>query len=352
MQDSKEEIYMHPSRRASAAGIFQGRAFVAAAALALALFALGACDGSENNGLQTPAADGGGIDYGSLSGSIRIDGSSTVFPISEAVAEEFSKVSSVRVNVGFSGTGGGFEKFCRGETDISNASRPIKDSEREACAAGGIDDIVELQVAIDALTVMVHPDNDFVDCLTVEQLHQIFRTGGASRWSDIDPEWPDEPIIKYFPGTDSGTFDYFVEAVIEGVDEEATHTGDGTASEDDNILAQGIRNDRFAIGYFGFAYFLEAGQSLKAVAIDGGGGCVEPSFESALDGTYTPLSRPLFIYTRESFLRERPEVLGFVHFYLDNVSELVPEVGYVSMPDSLLAQQRAKIEPFLPASSG
>jgi phosphate transport system substrate-binding protein len=319
----------------------------------LALFALAACSNGEGagNGGQTPPANSGEIDYGSLSGSIRIDGSSTVFPISEAMAEEFSKVSNVRVNVGFSGTGGGFEKFCRGETDISNASRPIKDSEREACAANGIDDIVELQVAIDALTVMVHPDNGFVDCLTEQQLHEIFRTGGATRWSDVNPQWPNEPIIKYFPGTDSGTFDYFLEAIIKGVSEDATHTGDGTASEDDNILAQGIQNDRNAIGYFGFAYFLEAGQSLKAVAIDGGNGCVEPSFESAVDGTYTPLSRPLFIYTRESFLRERPEVLGFVKFYLDSVPELVPEVGYVSLPESLLAQQKAKIEPFLPSNS-
>jgi phosphate binding protein len=288
-----------------------------------------------------------GIDYSSLGGEIRIDGSSTVFPISEAVAEEFSLVSNTRVNVAFSGTGGGFEKFCRGETQISDASRPIKDDEVQACANAGIDDVVELQVAIDALTVMVHPSNDFATCMTVEELHQVFATGGATRWNEVRADWPDESIVKYYPGTDSGTFDYFVEAIIEGVADDATHTGDGTASEDDNILAQGIENDDYAIGYFGFAYFLEAGDALSAVAVDGGEGCVEPSFDAALDGSYQPLARPIFIYTRESFLAERPEILGFVNFYLDNLEVLVPEVGYVTMPADLKAQQVAKIEPFL-----
>jgi phosphate transport system substrate-binding protein len=281
---------------------------------------------------------------------IRIDGSSTVFPISEAVAEEFSRVAPrIRVNVGFSGTGGGFEKFCRGETQISDASRPIKQDELDACAANGITDIIEFQVAIDALTVLVNPANDFVDCLTLEELHRLFSDTSVQRWSDLRPEWPDGRIILYYPGTDSGTFDYFVEAVIEGVDEEATHRGDGTASEDDNVLAQGIENDRNAIGYFGFAYFQEAGQRLKAVAIDAGDGCVEPSIETALDGAYRPLSRPLFIYTRASFLRERPEVLEFVRFYLEHTPELVSEVGYIPMPDELLQEQLAKLEPFVSA---
>ncbi|HUF52329.1 MAG TPA: PstS family phosphate ABC transporter substrate-binding protein [Dehalococcoidia bacterium] len=298
-------------------------------------------DGNGGNG-------GGEIDYGSLSGEIRVDGSSTVFPVSEAVAEEFSKVSDVRVNVAFSGTGGGFEKFCRGEIEVSDASRPIKDDEVAACADNGIDDIVELQVAIDALTVMVHPDNDFVECLTVQQLHDIFKTGGVSNWNEVDPSFPDQQLVRFFPGTDSGTFDYFVEAIIEGVDEAATHTGDGTPSEDDNVLALGIENDTNAIGYFGFAYFQEAGQSLKAVEIDGGDGCVAPSLEAALDGTYQPLSRPLFIYTTETLLAERSEVLGFTKFYLDNANELVLDVGYVPMPEDLLAGAKAKIEPFLP----
>lgn len=319
---------------------------------AVAALGVVACgDDDEGTTTTTATAENGGstdgIDYGSLGGEIRIDGSSTVFPISEAVAEEFSRIADTRVNVAFSGTGGGFEKFCRGETQISDASRPIKDSEVEACGENDIDDIVELQVAIDALTVMVHPDNDFATCMTVDELHSVFATDGATRWSEVRADWPDEEIIKYYPGTDSGTFDYFVEAIIEGVDEEATHTGDGTASEDDNILAQGIENDANAIGYFGFAYFLEAGQALKAVAIDGGNGCVEPSFDAALDGTYAPLSRPLFIYTRESFLAEKPELLGFINFYLENLDVLVPDVGYVTMPEDLTAAQVAKIEPYL-----
>lgn len=317
----------------------------------LAVALLAACGDDEKDttdgGTTTAAAtEDTGTDYGSLSGDIRIDGSSTVFPISEAVAEEFSNASDVRVNVAFSGTGGGFEAFCRGEIQISDASRPIKDDEVQACADNGIDDIVEIQVAIDALTVMVNPNNDFVDCLTVQQLHDMFKDGGATDWSAVDPSFPAQDIIYYYPGTDSGTFDYFVEAIIEGVDEEAVHRADGTSSEDDNVLAQGIEGDDNAIGYFGFAYFLEAGDALKAVSVDGGEGCVAPSFDAALDGSYQPLSRPLFIYTRESFLEDRPEVLGFVKFYLENLETLVPEVGYVTMPEDLLAEQEAKIEPY------
>ena len=282
-------------------------------------------------------------------GEIPIDGSSTVGPLTEAVAEEFAGVApDVRIPVGISGTGGGFEKFCRGEIDISDASRPIKDEEVQACADGGIEDIVEIQVAIDALTVMVNPDNDFISCLTVQQLHDLFKTGGATKWSDLDPSYPDEDIVFYSPGTDSGTFDYFVEAVIEGVDENATHRSDGTPSEDDNVLALGIENDANAIGYFGFAYFQEAGQALNAVEVDGDGGCVAPSIETALAGDYVPLSRPLFIYTRASFLAERPEILDFVNFYLENATALVTDVGYVPMSEDLLAEQVAKIEPYLP----
>ncbi len=225
-------------------------------------------------------------------GEINIDGSSTVFPITAAVAEDFDAVAGdVLVNVGFSGTGGGFEAFCAGETDINDASRPIRQDEIDACAEDGIDDVLEIEVALDALTVMVHPDNDFADCLTIEQLHEIFRTDGATNWSEVDAGFPDQSISLYFPGTDSGTFDFFVETIIKDVDESAFHRGDGTASEDDNVLAQGIGGDGDSIGYFGFAYFQDAGQSLKAVSIDGGEGCVAPSFESALDGSY-PLSRP------------------------------------------------------------
>ena len=192
---------------------------------------------------------------------------------------------------------------------------------------------------------MIHPDNDFAQCMTVAELNQAFRADGARKWSDIRSEWPDDDIIPYYPGADSGTFDYFNEAIIEEF-EGANHRGDGTPSEDDNILALGIGRDRNAIGYFGFAYFLEAGQSLQAVAVDDGDGCVAPSFEAALSGEYTPLSRPLFIYTRASLLAERPELAGFINFFLESVDEIVPEVGYVTMPADLLAEQFAKVAPY------
>ena len=283
-----------------------------------------------------------------IGGSIRIDGSSTVYPISEAVAEEFQKKAGTRVNVAFSGTGGGFEKFCRGEIEVSDASRPIKQEELDACTSGGITDVIEFQVAIDALTVMVNPDNGFVDCLTTQELFRLFSDTSVKKWSDIRSEWPSDDISLYYPGTDSGTFDYFLEAIITKTDKNATHRGDGTASEDDNVLAVGIENDTNAIGYFGFAYYQEAGQNLTAVAIDSGSGCVEPSLENALNGTYAPLSRPLFIYTRESFLQDRPEITGFVNFYLENAETLVQEVGYVPMPEDLLQEQVAKLQPFLP----
>lgn len=319
--------------------------------LALGVAACGDDDDDTSDGATAtskPATSS--FDYESLSGEISVDGSSTVFPITQAVAEEFSsEAPDVRVNVAFSGTGGGFEKFCRGEIEVSDASRPIKDSETEACAGNGIEDVLELQVAVDALTVMVHPDNDFVECLTVQQVHDIFRTGGVTSWNQVDPSFPDEKISFYYPGTDSGTFDYFVEAIIEGVDENATHRGDGTSSEDDNILAQGIENDTNSIGYFGFAYFQEAGSALKAVSIDDGAGCVEPSYDTALSGEYTPLSRPLFIYTRTSFFEDpQSPVLGFVNFYLESAEALVPEVGYITVSEDILQEQISKIEPFLP----
>lgn len=305
---------------------------------------------SPTGGATSPAGSDDEFDYASLSGTVRIDGSSTVFPISEAVAEEFSKVASgVRANVAFSGTGGGIEKFCRGEIEVADASRPMKDEEREEdCGGNDIDDVLEIQVAIDALTVMVHPDNDFAECLTTAEVYEIFREGGATNWKDVRSGFPDQAIETFYPGEDSGTFDYFVEAIIEGEGgDDALHTNDGTPSEDDNVLALGIENDAKAIGYFGFAYFLEAGDKLKAVEIDGGDGCVEPTFDAALDGSYTPLSRPLFIYTRESFLEEKPEVLGFINFYIENMQELVPDVGYVTLPEDLWQEQADKVAPYL-----
>lgn len=338
------------------------RAYLLAATVSLVALAAVACGGDDdddddNGGGSTPGATATaaqtGLDYAKLSGEVRVDGSSTVFPISQAVAEDFSKVAkNVKANVALSGTGGGFEKFCRKEIQVSDASRPIKDSEKEACAKGGIaaDDIVEVQVAIDALTVVVNPQNTWAKCMTPAQLQMAFKNGGATKWSDIDPSWPAENIKFYYPGADSGTFDYFKEAIKLGGEKSSqpAHRSDGTASEDDNVLVKGIEGDKNAIGYFGFAYYEEAGKKLKAVEIDGGKGCVAPSFDAALKGTYTPLSRPLFIYTTKTLLKERQEVLGFVKFYVDNMNTLAKEVGYISLPDDLLKTQQAKVEPYLP----
>ncbi len=299
------------------------------------------------DGAGTPSA----LDYGSLRGEVRIDGSSTVFPISEAMAEEFSiAAKNVRANVAFSGTGGGFEKFCRGEIQVSDASRPIKQSEKDKCSQEGITDIQEIQVAVDALTVVVNPANTWAQCLTPAQLQLLYKDGGAAKWSDIDPSWPQDKIKFFYPGTDSGTFDYFVEAIITlgGKDKAAKHRGDGTASEDDNVLLTAVEREKNAVAYFGFAYYQEAGKKARAVEVDGGKGCVAPTAETAVSGTYTPLARPLFIYTRDTFLREQPEVLGFIRFYLDYMRELVPQVGYVAVSPETEAAQKAKIAPFLP----
>jgi phosphate transport system substrate-binding protein len=262
-----------------------------------------------------------------LSGSIEIDGSSTVYPVTEAVAEEFGAETggSVRVMVGFSGTGGGFKRFCAGETVISNASRHIKESERELCAQNGVE-YVEMQVAIDGLAVVAHPQNGFAQCLTVEELRRIWEPGSqVSNWSQVRVGFPDAPLKLYGPGTNSGTFDYFTEAVMG---QERAIRPDFTASEDDNVLVQGVEGDRNALGYFGYAYFAENAGRLRAVAIDNGQGCVAPSPETVRSGQYAPLSRPLFIYVSRAAL-ERPEVAAFVRFYMEHAPTLVPEVGYV-----------------------
>jgi len=268
-----------------------------------------------------------------LSGTIVGDGSSTVFPISEAVAEEFRKVQpDVDVVVGISGTGGGFQKFCAGDTDFSDASRPIEDDEAQACADNGIE-YEEFQVAYDGLSVLVNPSNDFADCMTVDELKSIWEPGTTvDSWNDVRSEWPDRPITLYGPGTDSGTFDYFTSQVVG---EEGASTPNYTASEDDNVLVQGIAGDDSALGYFGYAYYVENTDRLKLVAVDGGEGCVTPSRETILDGTYSPLSRPIFVYVRKDALEERPEVAGFMRFYLTEGPTLVREVGYVEAPDSV-----------------
>jgi phosphate transport system substrate-binding protein len=269
---------------------------------------------------------------GELGGQISMDGSSTVYPISEAAAEEFMAANEgkVRVTVGLSGTGGGFKRFCAGETDISNASRPIKDSEKELCAASKVE-YIEIPVASDGLTVAVNPANNFLQCVTVAELKKIWEPGSTvKRWSDVRAGLPDREIKLYGPGTNSGTFDYFTEA-ING--KEDASRADYTASEDDNVLVQGVEGDADALGYFGYAYYKENATKLKAVGIDSGAGCVLPSEETVRNTTYKPLARPLMIYVSKTAL-QRPEVNAFVKFYLENAATLVPQVGYVALEDA------------------
>ena len=263
---------------------------------------------------------------------IKIDGSSTVFPITEAVAEEYqkSKKGAVRVTVGISGTGGGFKKFCRGETDISNASRPILKKEMDDCKKAGVE-YFELPVAYDALTVMVNPKNDWIKSMTVAELKKIWEPGAQRKivkWNQVNPKWPDAPLKLYGAGSDSGTFDYFTEAVVGKA---KSSRGDYTASEDDNVLVQGISNDKNALGYFGFAYYAENQNKLKAVAIDGGKGPVMPSAKTVEDGSYQPLARPIFIYVSKK-AATKLEVKEYVEFYLKHATSLVKEVKYVPLP--------------------
>ena len=265
---------------------------------------------------------------------IQIDGSSTVFPITEAVSEEFQKAKkgAVKVTVGIAGTGGGFKKFCRGETDISDASRPILKAEMETCKQSGVQ-YVELPIAYDALTVIVNPKNDWVKSLTVPDLKKMWEPGAQGKvtsWNQVRSEWPNSPLKLFGPGADSGTFDYFTEAVVGKA---KSSRGDFTASEDDNVLVQGVANDRNALGYFGFAYYIENQKKLRAVPIDGGKGPVLPSAKTVEDGTYQPLSRPIFIYVSKKSL-DKPEVREYVEFYLKNAPSLVKQVKYVALPSS------------------
>jgi phosphate transport system substrate-binding protein len=265
--------------------------------------------------------------------TVRIDGSSTVYPISEAVAEEFQKMKkgAVKVTVGISGTGGGFKKFCRGETDISDASRPILEKEMKACAEAGIR-YVELPVAYDALTVVVNPKNTWIKELKVEELKKMWEPaaqGKVTKWNQVNPAWPDRSLKLFGPGADSGTFDYFTDA-ING--KEKASRGDFTASEDDNVLVQGVSRDVGAIGYFGLAYYVENKDKLKAVPVvnKGANRAVMPSIETVMDGSYQPLARPIFIYVSDKAMA-RPEVREFVEFYLAQGAKLSKEVGYVPL---------------------
>jgi len=263
---------------------------------------------------------------GEKTSTITVDGSSTVYPITEAIAEEFLKEQpNIRITVGFSGTGGGIKKFIAGDIDICDASRGIKESEVESCQKAEVE-YIELEVAFDGLAVIVHPDNDWCDGLTVAQLKELWRPESAvMKWSDLNPDWPTEEIKLYGPGTDSGTFDYFTKAIVG---EEGASRADYTASEDDNVLVTGVQEDRFALGYLGYAYYSENKDKLKLLGIDEGTGPVSPSEGTVRDGSYSPLSRPLYIYVRRSSL-DQPAVAQFIRFYLDNVNDLAREVGYV-----------------------
>jgi phosphate transport system substrate-binding protein len=272
----------------------------------------------------SPAGD----NQGGLSGSIQIDGSSTVFPVSEAAAEDFMLTNpGVRITVAFSGTGGGFKRFCAGETAISDASRPITQGEMDACAAAGVE-YLELPVAYDGLSVVANPAADFVECLSIDELRRIWQPDSdVSSWSDVRAGFPDRELHLFGPGTDSGTFDYFTEEVVGTA--KASRT-DFQASEDDNVLVLGVAGDEGSLGYFGYAYYAENQGRLKLLGVDGGGGCVLPSDATIEDGTY-PLARPLLIYVRTDALA-RPEVQAFVEFYLTQAPELVPSTGYHSLP--------------------
>ncbi|HKK92433.1 MAG TPA: PstS family phosphate ABC transporter substrate-binding protein [Longimicrobiales bacterium] len=287
----------------------------------------------------TLAACGGDTSSESgLSGSVEIDGSSTVFPILEAVVEEFQiENRGVRATVGISGTGGGFRRFCAGEIDISNASRPIREGEREECAANGVE-FSEMPIAWDGLSVIVNLENDWAQCLTTDELQAIWGPESTvETWADVREGFPDEEIALYGPGTSSGTFDYFTEA-ING--ESGASRPDYQASEDDNVLVQGVIGDRYSMGYFGYAYYIENADRLHSVAIDSGDGCVSPSRETIEDGSYSPLSRPLYIYVRHE-AAQRPEVEAFLDYVFENGPDLIPATGYVPLtPEQYAAQER------------
>ncbi|MGH3977834.1 MAG: PstS family phosphate ABC transporter substrate-binding protein [Pseudonocardiaceae bacterium] len=313
------------------------RSIAPAAVVGAATLVLAAC-GGQNSG-------GGG---GGASGQVLVDGSSTVAPLSNAAAELFREQNSeVNVTVATSGTGGGFEKFCNGSTDISDASRAIEDDEKAACQQRGIE-FVEIQVANDAMTVVVNPQNTWAKCLTVGQLETMWSPqseGKVNNWNQVDPSFPDQPLNLFGPGTDSGTFDYFTEA-ING--EEGASRPDYQSSEDDNVLVQGVQGAPGATSYFGYTYYEENRESLEAVEVDGGQGCVAPSAQTVQDGSYAPLSRPLFIYVNKQSYTQKPQVKAFVDFYVQQIDPIADAAQYVQLNE----QQKGELSEDRSALSG
>ncbi|WP_295656867.1 PstS family phosphate ABC transporter substrate-binding protein [uncultured Nocardioides sp.] len=305
--------------------------------VAVLAFALTACGGADAGAEEGSGSNG-------VSGQVAVDGSSTVFPMSDAAGELLNEENpDIQVSVSESGTGGGFEAFCAGDTDISNASRPIDEEEVAACEAEGIE-YTELQVATDALTVVVHPDLA-VDCLTVDQLVQLWAPDSkVANWSELDPSFPDQDIALFGPGTDSGTYDYMASEVIDPDAEEPATRQDYEASEDDNVLVQGVAGTEGATGYFGYTYYEENQEQLKALQIDGGEGCVEPSAETAQAGEYTPLARPLFVYVKNTAYNDNAAVKEYVDFYIENLSQIAEVGQFIPLSEDLYAETQSAAE--------
>lgn len=302
--------------------------------ICICLFLISCNNNKSNNSLNNSSA------------GISIDGSSTVYPLTEAIAEEFRSVQpKINVTIGVSGTGGGFQKFGRGEINIANASRPIKEEEKAVANAAEID-FIELMMAYDGLAVVVNPENDWLKTITVEELKKIWEPaaqGTVMRWNQINPSWPDEEIHLYGPGVASGTFDYFTEVIVG---ESGKSRGDFTASEDDNVLVQGVAGDKYGLGFFGYAYFVENNDKLALIKVDSGNGPMAPSAETIRNGEYTPLSRPLLIYVNSSSV-SNPSVVEFVQFYLEEVGEISKDVGYFPLPDEEYTNQLNKFKAFV-----
>jgi len=320
-------------------------------AVLLLTLSIAACGGGEDPATEEAPAPGESAPEGSeeegsegeaQSGSIEIDGSSTVGPLTQAIAEEYAAVQpDVIANIGISGTGGGFERFCdTGDTQISNASRPIGDDEVALCEENGIE-FTEVRVGTDALTMVTNPETDFVTCLTTDEIVTIWGPDGATSWDQVNPEFPAEDLQVFAPGTDSGTYDFFNETILEPNDIEAPRQ-DFNASEDDNVIVQGIQGTPGGWGYFGFAYYQEVQDQLRAIEYDAGEGCVAPSIETAQDDSYK-LTRPLFIYVRNDALTD-PVVADFVTYYLETVNDVIDSVGYIPASEETIAEAQATVE--------